>query len=154
MRTPSYGIPSASLYFFGINSLVLEGVSVHSSYGYGIFGVNVAGTLNSVSFNRNNYHSYSHEPRCYCATPLELHCRGGNALFLFQDPANESQCDGEIHRLEIKNASFYHGVNLCNYNDHPSYVHSGGGFGVILSQSSYRTEVILDTVHAEGNSGP
>lgn len=151
--THSIGALKTALFLANVQSFSMMNTVVVASYGYGIFGVNVVGSLNSVSFNRNNYHAYYHEPRCYCTNPLELHCRGGNALFLFQDPANESQCDGEIYRLEIKNASFYHGVNLCNYDDHPSYIHSGGGFGVILSQSCYRTEVILDTVHAEGNSG-
>ena len=151
--THSIGALKTALFLANVQSFAMINTVVVASYGYGIFGINVVGSLNSVLFSRNNYRAYYLERKCYCANRLELHCRGGNALFLFQDPASESQRDRGTRRLEIKNTSFYYGVNLCNSNHHPSYVHSGGGFGVILSQSSYRAEVILDTVHAEGNSG-
>ena len=143
----------AALFMANVKSFITVNTVIVNNFGYGMFGINAVGSLTSVSFIRNNYYAYHYEPRCYCTRPSDLHCRGGNALFLFQDFASESQCPEGTNLLDIKNASFYYGVNLCNSGKFPSYIHSGGGFGVILSQACYRVAVTLDSVHAEGNSG-
>ena len=152
MRTPSYGIPSASLYFFGINSLVLEGVSVHSSYGYGIFAVNVIGksSVENSSFHFNNYwqaqqfHGSTHE--------------GGNAMFVFTDPYPNGivVLHNSEHTLTVRNSSFKHGfsgttnASTTEHETHGAF-NGVGGIGVILRMTTYRVVLEFENVEATHN---
>ena len=106
-----------------VKSLTMVNTVIVNSFGYGMFGINAVGSLTSVSFIRNNYYAYYYEPRCYCTRHSDLHCCGGNALFLFQDFASESQCPEGTNLLDIKNTSFHYGVNLCNSDKFQSYLY-------------------------------
>ena len=148
----------AAIFMVNIFNLVIDGLYVNNSNGYGLFIINALGrsSISNSQFSYNNYHAlqYHHYNPEYCdAGHINniTKCTGGNLVVLFQ---NEPQCHYTLptYTLQITNSIFSYGVNLdYNTQDPPNYIYNAGGLSIFTGQVTYSLYVCVHDIVASNN---
>ena len=146
---------NVALLFTSIHSLVLSGVSVQNSTGFGILGINIFGnsTLTNSEFLYNNYNS---DGRVCCCTPLRNECYGGNIAIFYVVPY---LCPAilYIHHVSIAHSVFSNGSTVGHPEfykyDHGRGVGAAGGLMIMVGQTSFGVTVTLENVTLTSNRG-
>ena len=135
----------AALFVVNIFNLVIDGLYVNNSDGYGLFLMNALGrsSISNSQFSYSNhralhYHQYNPE---YCDArhiPNITTCTDGNLVVLFQDESfryPDSQLPEYV--LQIANTTFSYGVNLDYFiveDPSPNYIYNAGGLSIFTGQ--------------------
>ena len=149
----------AALFMVNIFNLVIDGVHVNNSDGYGLFIINALGksSISNSQFTYNNhralhYHHYNPE---YCDAGHETNitkCTGGNLVVLFQD---EPQCHRQLptYTFQVSNSMFSYGVNLDYHiqDASPRYIYNAGGLSIFTGQITYSLQVHVYNVVSSNN---
>lgn len=128
-----------ALFFINIRLLLIKNITILRSDGYGLLAVNALSNivLQFSKFDQNNY--LADHQFCWNSALSgggNIHCRGGNAFFLYVDP---SECSlPRNYSLNISNTTFSRGLDLFEIY--------GSGLTILLSQASYGVHVQISNV--------
>ena len=153
-----------TLFMVNIFNLVIDGLHVNNSDGYGLFIINALGrsSISNSQFSYNNYHAlhyHQYNPE-YCDArhiPNITSCTGSNFVVLFQD--EPSGCPDSIfpkYVLQIANSTFNYGVNLDYFvveDPPPNYTYNAGGLSIFTGQITYSLQVHVRNIAASNNIG-
>ena len=148
-----------ALFMVNIFNLVIDGLHVNNSDGYGLFIINTLGrsSISNSQFTYNNYRAlhYHHYNPEYCDAGYIQNitkCTGGNLVVLFQ---NEPWCHSWLPRytLQIMNSTFSYGVNLDYHMQDapPDYIYNAGGLSIFTGQITYSLQVCVRNIVSSNN---
>ena len=151
-----------TLFMANIFNLVIDGVHVNNSDGYGMFIINALGvsSISNSQFTYSNYralhyHQYNIE---YCdagSVSNITSCTGGNLVILFQDePFGCPHNQLPTYILQIANATFSYGVNLDYFAiqlPSSNYVYNAGGLSIFTGQKTYSLQVRARNIVSNNN---
>ena len=149
----------ATLFIF---NLVIDGLYVNNSDGYGLFIMNALGrsSISNSQFSYSNhcalhYHQYNPE---YCDArhiPNITSCTGGNLVVLFQDePFGCPDIQLPEYVLQIANSTFSYGINLDYFiveDAPPDYIYNAGGLSIFTGQITYSLQVYVHNIVSSDN---
>ena len=146
---------NVALLFTSVHSLVLSGVSIRNSTGFGILGINIFGH-SSIANSEFLYNNYNSEDRVCCFAPLPTVCYGGNVAIFYVDPFL-CPTNSHIHHISIGYSVFSNGSTVGHPEfyryDYGRQVGGAGGLMIMLGQTSFGVAVTLVNVTLTSNRG-
>ena len=140
-----------------IRDLEMMDVEVIGGDGYGVLAVNVLGAVVESSVFRDNNNESFYLSQCYQESPLD--CKGGNFMLVYTD-LEDCPHEALIYSLTISGSEFVGGVDVgLAYQQFVTapllrndllYL-GGAGLGLVMMQSSYGVEVLIDSCIIEHN---
>ena len=145
---------TAAVHVVSIYNLVMDGVTIKNSTGYGLLGRNVLGSskIARSSFVGNNQavkevlnRQSCRKKRCGRVHDGCTICRGGNVLITYTDDVDDVEL---THHVSLTSGLYALGfdptsIDIDDFFERLQYL-AGAGISILMSQSSFKMNITID----------
>ena len=137
---------------YDVTSLLLDGVTIEKSHGYGLFALNIwsSSLITSCTFVGSNGNVWNRQECLNSTGRLPQTCFGGNVRLLYMDVRLFGYPNGSV-RFEVNNSTFAWGVaGIGQQIDSPF----AAGLDIYLGAVLIDTSIIVNNSLFTNNTGP